>query len=110
MSLIIKLKGNNLYIRYNQEKANDDTFSRVRTKILFLVDKEAIPNRRNLIIDFGDKKSLFSPEIGIIALVAKSLWKAKLTLTILSSSELNKYLLKTSIESIPNLHIGINSH
>lgn len=110
MSLIVKLRDGNIYIRYNRENIIDQNFARIRSKIFYLVDKEAIPNKRNIIIDYGDKDILNSPEIGIIAYIARELNKANLKLTILASNKLNENLLKTSINTISNLSIGINKH
>ncbi len=105
MDIKVKEKEKFIYVHYARESTSD--FAPIRSQMFKIIDDYSIPKEKDLIIDFGDSNFLNSPEIGIIASLARELRKVKRNLIILSTPKIENLIKSTSMLSINNLLLGL---
>ncbi len=72
-----------------------------------IVNKEAIPKQKDVVIDFGDLSFLYSPEIGIIASLAKDLKRVERKIIVIATNSVEELFEKTAMHLISNLLFGL---
>lgn len=105
MKILIKESKQFIYVRYIRKNAND--FEKLRTQLFQVMDKNAVTTKKDIILDFVNLSFLYSPEIGVIALVARELQKISRQVIIISTDQVEKLLSNTPLQSVKNILFGI---
>ena len=107
MKINIKENKKIIYFGYSREKTED--FEKLRSKIIKIIDTDALPRKKDIIIDFMDANFLYSPEMSIIAFVARELKKIDRKLIVLSTDKVEQLLMSTAMNAIDNLSFGVRN-